>query len=87
MQNTHACYPQGKWPTLRMAVHGRELSILATEQFKRKHHKYFDAKYVAAFSRRAEVRCDLTNRQTDGHGNYVTLDAHARRGFIKKERI
>ena len=42
MHNTHECYRQEKWPTLYMAIRGRERSISATELFQRKRHKYFD---------------------------------------------
>ena len=38
--NTYACYPQEKWPNVRMAVQGREHSILAMEWFQRKRHNF-----------------------------------------------
>ena len=80
MHNAHACYPQEKWPTVCMAIQGGECSISATEQFQRKYHKFFDL--VAALSRRTdtpEVRCDLTDTQTD-MATTVTL-AHAHQGL------
>ena len=46
MHNAHACYSQEKWPTLCMAVQGRECSTSATEQFYRKCHKFFDLVHV-----------------------------------------
>ena len=36
------CFPQEKWPTVRMAVQRRECWISATHRFQRKPHKYFD---------------------------------------------
>ena len=33
MHNAHACYPQEKWPTLCMAIQGRERSISKTHGF------------------------------------------------------
>ena len=54
-----------------------------TTQFQRKRQPSLHAEYVVAFSRRSEapeVRCDLTDKQTDTTTN-VTLAAHARRGL------
>ena len=36
MHNAHACYPQEKWPTLFMAIKGRERSISETHGFLKK---------------------------------------------------
>ena len=37
--NAHACFPQEKWPRVRIAVQRRECWISATERFQRKPHK------------------------------------------------
>ena len=34
MHNAHVCYPQEKWPTLCMAIKGRERLISETHGFK-----------------------------------------------------
>ena len=59
MHNAHACYPQEKWPTLCKERSARSPKRMCFRE---------NAEYVTAFSGRTEapeVRCRLTDRQTD----------------------
>ena len=40
--NAHACFPQEKWPTVRMAVNGGSAGSLQRSGFREKPHKPFD---------------------------------------------
>ena len=71
MYHAHTYYPQEKWPTLRMDQREGALDLgngAVAEKMPQIFLPLLPAECVTAFSRRTdapEVRCDLTERQTD----------------------